>query len=244
MTLILGAPVADRAWALPRWLDCIASQTIQPDRLVFIHSDTGDGTREILGAEKRWPVTVIDTPQPFVRRELRLKDRVGTTSMLADLRNRLLIAALDHEVETLFSLDTDVFLTDPGTIKKLLGELVHAPLAAPYVNLSPHGPCANAAQWRQPTSRLPAPTQRWDRCERDETTPGRVLVDIPMAAVMMRREVVISCAYRYHEAGEDMGFAQDLDRRGEFKTAWLTGWECPHVMDRNHIGVLDAAAAV
>lgn len=232
--IVLGAPVADRAWALPRWLDQIEQQTVQPDALVFVHTDTGDGTREILrAAQDRWPVEIVDAPGPVVHRRDRNRDRVGAYSMLADLRNRLLDHALGLNADVIVSLDTDIFLTESTAIEQLVDRLDKAPLSTPLVYLHEQGVTAgtyNAGYWVDAGS---GPERRWRRPSVAEflNAAGRPRqVDVPMACVAMRRDVALTCRYRYHEAGEDLGFGLDLDRNGLWAD-WLTGLHCPHVMD-------------
>lgn len=232
--IVLGAPVADRAWALPRWLDQIEQQTVQPDVLVFVHTDTGDGTREILrAAQDRWPIEIVDAPGPVVHRRDRNRDRVGAYSMLADLRNRLLDHALGLDADVIVSLDTDIFLTEPTAIEQLVDRLDKAPLSSLLVylhELAEQTTAYNAAWWIDGGS---GPTRRWRKptpAEVHDRASKPMQVDIPMAVVAMRRDVALTCRYRYHEAGEDLGFALDLDRNGLWAD-WLTGLHCPHVMD-------------
>jgi hypothetical protein len=49
-----------------------------------------------------------------------------------------------------------------------------------------------------------------------------------MAAIAMNRRVLEHCRYRWHESGEDLGFAQDLDRIGA-RCAWDTGLKARHL---------------
>lgn len=243
--LVLGAPVADRAWALPRWLDQVASQTVLPDGLIFIHTETGDGTQDLLAAETRWPIHLIDAQEPYVRREQRLADREHTFTTLANHRNRLLDIAVELDADLILSLDTDIFLTDPTAIEQLAAQTRRTPLSSAVVYLHEHGqttdpPIFNAALWVDAGR---GPERRWRRPSRQEfdeaqlEPDGVMCVDIPMAVVMMRRDVALRCRYRYHECGEDLGFALDLDRHGLW-CDWLTRLELPHVMNPNRLDEL------
>jgi len=224
----VAAPVADRAWALERWFHYLERQTVQPHAFAFVATDTGDGT---VGALRcGWAEVAVQVArEQYIPRERRQQDLRFFTEQIAMLRNRLMQLALSMHPTHIFSLDTDIMLTDPTTIERLLEACDWCPLAAPMVSLSEHFPCYNAAQW---FSRDPGPTRAWRRLEpSDEFLADAtwIPVDIPMAAVMMRSWVPEGCSYGYHEAGEDMGFALSLDRHG-FRTAWLPHVETVHVM--------------
>lgn len=200
---------------------------------MFVHTDTGDNTLEIIG-NYAWDAHIEDVPEAFIPREKRLGDDRGATAyrLLADLRNRVLGGALLMDADIILSLDTDIFLTNPTAIEQLVDATHYAPVASPYVDLHPFaGMAPNAANWK--TTDVGSPTRIWERCP----TPDygeHILVDAPMAAVLMRRWVAEDCAYHYHESGEDLGFAQDLDRN-DYRALWLTGLKCPHVMDRSKL---------
>lgn len=235
--LVVVAPVAARGWALERWFECLERQTMQPDAFAFVFTETGDDTLAKLDLGLRFAeVRVEHAPEQFVPRERRNQGLRYAIELLAMLRNRCLANALRMGANIIFSLDTDIFLTDPTTIEQLVTELDFLPLSAPMVNLSPIGPCFNAADWM---SGEPGPTRAWQRYGPEDLKntvplggPVQVVipVDIPMAAVMMRRWVAEGCSYGYHEAGEDMGFAQSLDRHG-FRCAWRPDLLTTHVMD-------------
>jgi hypothetical protein len=59
-------------------------------------------------------------------------------------------------------------------------------------------------------------------------------IGVPMAAIAMNRRVLRDCRYRWHESGEDLGFAQDLDRIGA-RCAWDTGLKARHLWDETHL---------
>jgi hypothetical protein len=233
--VIVGAPVADRAWALPHWFGCLYRQTRPPDEFVFVVNDAPDEgkTRRLL--HELGP----DVPQlsygidrtPFVPREKRASlPAEDVYRGFAYRRNQLRRLVLRREPDVFLSLDTDIMLENPRTIERLLAMLDDAPVAAPLLFLHPLGPaseCFNAGFWQggDPGS----PERAWRRAVPEEAH-GTIPIDIPMAAVAMRREVLYRCEYRWHECGEDMGFAQDLDQHG-FDCLWDTDLECRHVMN-------------
>ena len=120
MRLIVGAPVANRAWSLPRYFECLAAQTRRPDGFAFIHSGRpGDATwRTIVTETSRHGFDALDlwhNPAPPHQRH---DDKRFAT--LATLRNELLEVVRDSIQADLFlSLDTDILLEDPRTIEQL-----------------------------------------------------------------------------------------------------------------------------
>ena len=234
MNLVLGCPVANREWVLPRWFDAIARQTVRPQRLTFVHSgERGDATwRALLDGAKLLNVPVqlthVDRP-PHPRTD---NARFET---LADLRNLLLELAIDDgyarsvRCDVFMSLDSDVILTDPTTIERLVGQINGYDLVAPRFSLHPNtvdGWALNAGFWNPDSTRADAGTRRWYRPSPDQAEPVRI--DIPMAAWVAKRWVIQSCRYRWHESGEDLGFAQDLEEYG-VHCVWMPEIRAHHV---------------
>jgi hypothetical protein len=238
MRLIIGAPVANRAWAIPKWMECLKAQTIKPDGFVFVYSLSQDATLPALHRNVFAEMELEWDPRRFIPRDKRNVDRCLAFTQLAYQRNRLLEGAQKMGADVFLSLDTDVFLTDPTAIEQMLDALDPSRdvfLSSCVTYLAPTGAesdCFNAAFWsvsdRHDDSQRP--WERVTRAEFDAANGAPLGIDIPMAVVMMSREVLENCQYVYHERGEDAGFAQDLDRM-EYQTAWLTRLEAPHVMD-------------
>jgi hypothetical protein len=243
MKLIVGAPVADRDWALPRWFECLQNQTRPPDEYVFVVKEVeGGGTRRLL--HELAPVKVpqlsyaIDTTPYIPRHERNFHEAEYVYGDFAARRNALLRMALKREPDVILSLDTDVMLEDPTAIERLLQLLTaqkkltagEPDLVAPCLFLHAAGrasECFNAAWWAagEPGS----PERAWRRATAEDAAAGVQLIDIPMAAVMMTARVAETCRYAYHRQGEDMGFAQDLDRQ-RYRCLWDPDLEVRHVM--------------
>lgn len=246
MTLIVGAPVADRAWALPHWFECLSRQTRQPDGFVFLHSGRADdGTAQAIwdGVSDTWCCLVHDQRAPHSRHD---NERFAT---LADLRNQMLKLAVGQMRADLFlSLDTDIMLEDPRTIERMVEMLnegaevasVHTafhPLASdPEAEVDGHCWAYNAGWWR-PGSSLDDSQRPWERPTPDQVPWGETLsIDIPMGVWLADRDVLERCRYRWHEGGEDLGFAQDLDRH-DFECWWDTSIYAPHIWQASHLRV-------
>lgn len=244
MRLIVGAPVADRAWSLPRWFACLERQTRQPDGFIFLHSGTlEDDTWRIInnrGLLHPQPFRIgHDWAPPHPRHD---NTRFAT---LARLRNDLLHRArFELDADLFLSLDTDVMLEDPGTIERLERLVIEDgwDVASPVTWLHPsgEGSWAYNAGWWNAGGTLGDPRRPWCRPAPDTIPWGEVVeIGVPMAAMLMNRRAM-DCRYRWHEGGEDLGFAQDLDRQG-LRVAWDTALKAFHAWDKSHLEERQAA---
>lgn len=245
MRLIVGCPVAHRAWALPTWFACLAAQTRRPDALVFIHSgEVHDATWMTIQREAvrhHLPSAIRHDPAPAHPRH----DNARFTT-LGRLRNDMLAMAHDHDAELLFSLDTDVMLENPRTIEHLEGMILSGDcdIAAPVTWMHPlgEGSYAYNAGWWVSEGRNGDPQRAWVRppatdIHWDET----YRIDIPMAA-WLANERAIACRYEPHESGEDLGFAQDLERH-HIECLWNTSLKARHIWSEQAFRDELAAAA-
>jgi hypothetical protein len=223
MRLIVGAPVANRAWSLPRWFECLAGQTRRPDGFVFIHSGiVHDATWIACQTEAARhdfsPVALQHDPTPPHARHDNERFRT-----LANVRNALLRVARDElDAELFLSLDTDIMLEDPETIERLEA-LVHAKgpfgydVASPLVFLHPQAPrtwspaelpcwaynfgwLADHGPAQQTLVRPPVAEIPWG---------NRIAHQVPMAAWLGNRKAM-ECRYDWHLSGEDVGFGLAL----------------------------------
>lgn len=240
--LILGAPVANRAWSIPLWMECVAKQTRKPDTMVFLHGGTVmDDTWRALDDEAwkhrlPYPWIIHDDTPPHRRED---NDRFLT---LARLRNRVLELARWHDADLFLSLDTDIMLENPNTIEDLcdLVERDDADIVSPLVFLHPLAP----RQWK-PGERvsyaynfafLPEGAnsmQRPNPAELPDVWGKLVRHQIPMGCWVGNRKA-INCEYSWNESGEDIGFAISLRDAGVecIADTSLYGW---HVWSHQHM---------
>ncbi len=255
--IALGAPVFNRAWILPYWWHHIDAQTLRPDVYCFVAGKSDDATDAYLGAAID-PERPYGEPQTIVRqsrlRSYTRDDRMTDPSdraraqHMAELRNELRALFLSTDADIFISLDTDILLP-PDAIERMVAVLSgpDAPdVAAICTCLHPLGfasHCYNAAFFvggeQGDYHRV------WRRA--DEVTVASqkspVRIDIPMAAYAIRRHALAMSRYQAHEAGEDIGFADSLQRHG-FRTVWLTDVRAPHIWGPDYLpgGRLDFAA--
>jgi hypothetical protein len=228
MRIVIGAPVALRAWALPTWFERLARQTRQPDGFAFIHSGVAhDETWTTIQHEAALrgfrPVALRHHPAaPHARHD---NARFKT---LATVRNLLLETVRKMGADALLSLDTDVMLDDPRTIDRLEDLLEQGwDTASAITWLHPVG----KGSWAFNAGMLglgQGETQSWYRPDREIAESGEtVQIQVPMAVTLLGPRA-LQCRYRNHESGEDIGYAQDLHAHG-LRCAWDTGLEATHV---------------
>ncbi|MDR1159950.1 MAG: hypothetical protein LBK69_04910 [Syntrophomonadaceae bacterium] len=108
--VMIGCPVRDRAWILPRYLESIRALDYPPDLLefCFIINDCSDNTPELLkefAAQEQRPARLVHAdsfkPGPFERGLYSFK-------RLAELRNILIGQFLLSSCDYLFSIDSDI----------------------------------------------------------------------------------------------------------------------------------------
>lgn len=245
MRLIVGAPVANRAWILPRWFECLAGQTRRPDGVAFIHGgERADETWRVIERCARRQGFELD-----IQHDPRSphQDRGDNTrfATLADLRNKLLTVVRDGMQADLFlSLDTDVLLQGPRTIERLeaMVRAGRCDIAQPVAFLHPDAPAhwtpGEQACWaynfgwlaEHPTP----PTRTMIRPLPTEIPWGaRLTIDIPMACWLGNRRAM-RCRYDDHQSGEDIAFAVSLKAAGA-RCAVDTGIYARHVWSQEHL---------
>lgn len=121
LKVMIGCPVRNRAWILPRYLDCLQklNQRTFEARYGFIINDCSDTSPQLLAQFARQHpgrVKLIEKNHPspggYHRGEYNF-------SHLAELRNHLLQACLQSDCDYLFSLDSDILVPQP-TLEQLL----------------------------------------------------------------------------------------------------------------------------
>ena len=110
MRIVVGCPLKDRSWALPRWLQAIANQGVELE-LVCLLSPSEDNTEEVL---KQHPITLLYDERPG-RSVLEIDTHAwgnlnGKYEYMASLRNQLIDYVIERDADFFFSLDSDIIL--------------------------------------------------------------------------------------------------------------------------------------
>ena len=128
MHVVVGAPVAERAWVLPRWYEAVIAQA-RPGldvEVVCHYTQSSDATLALLTG---WGATVICDPSlptrtlhSIERHTWRFGRRGGDAGYMAHLRN-VLVEWVESatDADYFFSLDTDIILP-PGALEALLDD--------------------------------------------------------------------------------------------------------------------------
>ena len=103
--------VLNEAGALPRLLDSLAAQTRQPDEVVVCDGGSHDGTLDLLRAEERLPLRVIESPGANISRGRNVAIAAATGDVIActDCRRppAPALAGTDHPI-----LDCGFWISD------------------------------------------------------------------------------------------------------------------------------------
>jgi len=201
--------VRNRAWILPRYLDCLQKLEYPHRNLeyCFIINDCTDKTPEILeqfSREVSVPVKLVMFNSGSNFSHLR-----GTYSFphLARLRNLLLEEFLKSRCDLLFSLDSDI-LVEPRTLIRLLEDDCDI-VSALVCNGHEIGDetIYNVFKWDK-NGRL--------TYLRDFPRDCLFKVDCTGAAYLIKRRVIETYGVRYsaHMGSEDIGFCHSAAKQG------------------------------
>ena len=217
MRIVIGCPVFERAWSLPRWFNSIFQQKInlKQTELVFALTDFGnDNTLDIITkyGQKFNSLTVIDCND--------IKAFGGRDSeryySLVVLRNRIFDKLREIQPDYYFSYDTDILLPE-GTLKGLIKD--KKDIVGPWVDLVPPNGIPNCV------TRIGNGFRRRKPYAQFYPQTGLYEVDTVFAVSLMAAPVFNTCTYKWHPGGEDYGFAEEVINAG------FHSW-----MDANFIG--------
>lgn len=206
MKVVFGCPVVDRAWILPEWLAAIDAQEIDDYEIACVVGPCTDGTERILLEHPRCRVwrTNERRSQANVRSHSWPEEDLRVISSARNLLRSRVLAA--YEFDYYFSLDSDIIL-EPDVTRTLLGGFVDwdGAAASPLVKMTPEGDGQHLAwnymhfvEGSEAASRpgiQPAPTEPQ-------------VVDVLMAAILMRREVLELSHWDPHPQGEDVAWSR------------------------------------
>jgi glycosyltransferase involved in cell wall biosynthesis len=207
--VIIGAPVYNRAWILPYYIECIKRQ--QWDRedigLVFIDGHSNDSSVSLIKAlrtEGFWFVEIQETP--YWQKQYtgdRNKQGSGRFLTLSQIRNQLLDFVVSKDPDFYLSWDTDILL--PNYALSQLASY-YKPVISPRVFLDRGEDCRNEMWW----------AKNFVDGERKPPYIDDTLhkADVIMAVKLFEREAYRISRYSYHPQGEDLGWAESMRRQG------------------------------
>lgn len=224
--MIVGCPIYNRAWILPRWLEYTRS-TLEPHGWIFVYTPGDDDTYPIL---KDWSkkhhvrILVHESGTHGTGRDWTNPARIET---LAEMRNRLLDAAAEED-DLFMSLDSDVIPCSGSFRQHLIMDSWD--IVGPTVALATDRTIINAFRGRRPDGYVV------------RAKPGHHgQVDVLCAAKYMVPEVVRTVRYGYHPRGEDFYFAAEAKKMGfvmglcpDITEHWMTQGRDPIVPELKH----------
>ncbi len=241
--ILLAAPVRDRAWILPAYLERLTDldlpEGVQLDAYFLVNGDLGDGSVEILkrfaeAMDGRMGVVVerymAPPPAPPTRET---HNRMNIFSYLAGLRNTTIDRALTNGYDYLLSVDSDI-LMPAWTLQRLLAHGRDVVAAA----------LVNDEFWN-----LPAPYRAYNMLRKadfpgpdgvqaylhvaDMPDSGLIEVDVTGACFLIARRVLeAGCRFDNHPAGEDVPFCQAVQAAG-FRLYGDAGLRVDHMMGQH-----------
>lgn len=222
MKLIIGCPVAERGWILPHWFDAIYAQEIEAE-IVCVYSESVDNTEAILKEEGVTVIPDLRLPRPVNEMDNHQWGAQEKYAYMASMRNRLVEYALSQDADYFFSLDSDILLNMPNTLKMLIDFAAgHTGVVAPAVNMGMHDTCWNTMSWVDP--------YHPNAAIRPVKSPKGGQVDVVMAAMLLDRKG-LEVHWMSHHQGEDIGFSLNAHRQ-QVPLWWLPNVPCQHVMQR------------
>lgn len=221
--VMIGCPVRNRAWILPRYLQHLKKLEFPSEKIeyCFVINDCVDETLDILESfayEQSSPVKLIRIN--FGQNQGHERGNYSF-SRLASLRNLLLNGFLDSACDYLFSVDSDILLP-PSALRCLLED--NCDIVSALV-------CNGHELGNQKIFNiLSRKNGRWMHLL--EFPRDRIFqVDCTGAAYLIKRGVIEAYGVRYSTAmgAEDIGFCQSASSKG-IKIYCDGRIECNHIM--------------
>ncbi len=206
--VLIGAPVHQRAWILPHYLDRLRGLDY-PRGLIswaFVVNDSTDGSLEVLldffdrhGAEyRRVDIVTRNFGYPEDVRSNRHRDRIYYR--LIQTRNHLLERLSDEDY--LLSVDTDI-LVEPHMLKAFLAN---------------QKDICSALVYNDPNHKFPNVMKMGRRGQivhyRDFPQNTLFRAAVTGAVYLMTADVAREIRYGYHRQGEDVAFCLNASSRG------------------------------
>ena len=205
---MIGCPLYEREWSLPRWFTCLYSQGIDMGevKLVFALTDGEDKTRDVLEEHRENFKDIIiiecnDLPAYRDRDQKRFFP-------LVTLRNKIIEILRVEQPDFYFSYDSDIIIPDE-TIRTLIED--NKQIVSPYVDLVPPAGIPNCATRRPNNS---TGFRRYKPYETFYPIGQLYRVDTVFAVFIMKKEVYMNCDYYWHPGGEDYGWALEIMSKG------------------------------
>ena len=226
--VLIGCPVRDRGWILPRYLQSLSNLEYPQNRIeyAFVVNDSTDDTMAILQEFARQSASPVHITLKNMANPHSSSRGAYNIDNLAILRNILLNIFLKTRCKHLFSVDSDILVT-PESLKELIK--LNLPVVSLLVRNDHHLGELGYHNIMKLQDGHYRPVQDFPR--------GRPIpVDCTGAGYLIQRWVIEEKGVRYcpNRQGEDVGFCEDARAKGI--GIWChTGLESTHVMLKQDI---------
>ncbi len=228
MKIVVGMPVAERAWALPGWFNSVESQVFStiPEvtvSVVCLYTHSHDATLEVLQAHHAEIIRSILPTRPYERiigHNWSMRDH--EYEYMASIRNTLRKEILLMDADYFFSLDSDILLPHTSALENLVLEA-----EGTYDAVSP---LVNMVQIGDPAYSFMMFTADGARGERVplRSKSEAFEADIIMAAMLLNRQAQ-RVPWASHLQGEDIGWSMNA-RALDLKVGVVPSIRCDHRM--------------
>jgi len=236
MKLVIGCPIYKRDWIFPYWISCIENQDIDFSDLgfVFLVSPDDEKTIEMISRYRNsrpeiseFILDVITEVPHFDHKDGTRMWSMSKYENMVFLRNKLLKRVRELNPDYFFSLDSDILLINPNTIKLLIA---HIDSGADAVS---------PLMFMTPTTTMYPSVMNWisepgkNAMRKEEYPLGEYFQsDIIMAAKMMSKNVYQNVDYKLHSQGEDLGWSANAAELG-YKLFSASYIYAPHIMGKH-----------
>lgn len=227
--LVVAAPVHQRAWILPSWLDHLANQEgVDPKQvtLVLNYGTSTDDTLHILESEDRFARVVVlhDTDHEHQAYRAWNPNRY---EVMAQLRNTMLdhVRLMQPQPDHFLSCDTDILLP-PHALRTLLDKIGNYDGIAPATYMTTVG-----------TDYVNAMNDEHNRPPGDWM--GRTSEQYAVFGAVLMTPELLRVDYSCHAMGEDLGWAANVRAAG-LRLALCGEVLAKHVMNEEMFQAVDA----
>lgn len=232
--LLIGCPVRDRGWILPKWYDHVLAAAenagFQDDEIGFVFVGQPHNDLETFDVihwfAARYPTTVLVSSEPTRNARSRNWSAARFHEMVG-YRNALLGLVRDQEPDLFLSLDSDILLA-PQAISSAFDAMSEYALDA--VGLK----CFMTDAHRSHPSYGMIAGGGLVRSDHDGVLCS---VDVIMAAKLMG-PAAYNTDYKLHRIGEDIGWSLAAKRTG-VRLGWDGQLVNKHVMRRDQLNTVD-----
>lgn len=231
LDLVVGCPVRQRAWILPRWFDHIEDSVerlnVAPTFVFVVDpQDLETGECILQEASKRRREVVLVPAQDEDRQDVRVWNEERYHHMVY-LRNLLLSSVRTIGPDLFWSVDSDM-LVHPEALEYAIDGLYRFDAVGSRAYLS-YGQDTRCPNWANYT--------RSGGLQRQNMDNGCFPVGVIMAIKLMTPPAY-SVDYEWNHQGEDIGWSLAAKKKG-LKLGWDSHTTSKHVMERTMLDKVD-----